>query len=142
MSGEACAISGAHHLDRSDLQQRTEHVGGTTMLDNPTVNDTVKVDAGEHHRLPGWLDAKPRSFVRPFCRNARNHPFAFSNLSFDLQVKIWIRLPNTEDMFLGSFNPDDMPLAIDNLGVSGGDKTLNQINIPRVDDLLIEPSNE
>jgi hypothetical protein len=90
------------------------------MFDNPTVNDTVNVHAGEYHRFSGWLNPKPRSFMRSTCSNAGNHPFAFSNLQLDRNMKTWVSLSNAKNMRFDFFHTEDMSFAIVDFAIFGG----------------------
>lgn len=70
-------------------------------------------------------------------RDAGSDPFAFRDLPFDRKMKIGVGLPDAKDVGLGTFNADGMSLTIQDFGICGGDQAFDQVDVTRVDDVLI-----
>ena len=139
--GEVLAVI-ANCLYCPDLQQRAEQVGGAAVLHDSTINDTVNVDASEYDEFPSWLHSKPRAFMSSSCRNARNHPFALNDLLVDGDMKVRVGVSNTEGVCLSSFNADNVLLSIMDFTVIWGQEVFDLGNIPSINDLFIEATNE
>ena len=81
-----------------NVEQRPEHVGSSTVLDNPAVNNLVHIDAGEDQFPSGRPDAKPLSLVSAAGGDLGNHPLILGDLPLDGQPQIRVRRPHTPDM--------------------------------------------
>src|SRR5262249_25306443 len=72
-------VSWSYHLDRPDLQERLQKVGGSPILHDAAVNDSVDVDSGDFDHFTCWPHPEPRALMSTSCRDPGDYPLPLGN---------------------------------------------------------------
>lgn len=74
--------------------------------------------------------------------NAGNHPLPFCDLLTNSYMEVRIGLPDAGDMSFRAFDTDSVFCSIMDFAIFRRYKAFDQVNIPCINDLLIEATNE
>jgi hypothetical protein len=70
-------------LDRTDLEQRSQHVCGSTMFDDAPTYSPVDVHTSESHWFARWCHPQPLAQVSALCHDAGGYPFTLRDLALN-----------------------------------------------------------
>lgn len=105
-----------HDPDRTCLQEWEQEVGGTSMLNDPSVHDSVDVHPGKDQRPSRRLDPDPITLVSAPGGDDTRHPFALGNLPVDHDAKVRIDFTHSADVIhhsLDSARDSRLPIDLD-----------------------------